>query len=246
MKWTKEKTEKLINEITKGILYRDIAENLGLTEKAIQVKAQRLGVKSIQNKIKKDNSLENLICNICGNNFKGKIKDSRVYCSSKCSSVNAHNKLNRVNTNDKIRMTHYINNKSSSINRNFKKCSKCSNEFYNSKPKIICEECRYQYYSIYRPSCEFDFELEQYKNKIENYSLIEEYGLYSPSNKGNNLNGVSRDHMVSVKWGFENKISPEIIKHPANCRLLLHKDNNIKKTNNSISYEELLRRIENF
>ena len=52
--------------------------------------------------------------------------------------------------------------------------------------------------------------------------------------------------MLSVKCGFDNNISPEILKHPANCKLMLHRDNNKKKTNNSITYEELLNRIKNW
>ena len=42
------------------------------------------------------------------------------------------------------------------------------------------------------------------------------------------------------------EISKEILKHPANCKLMLHSDNNKKKTNNSITYEELLNRIKNW
>ena len=43
--------------------------------------------------------------------------------------------------------------------------------------------------------------------------------------------------------GFKQKISPEIISHPANCQILLHIDNNKKKSRSSITYVELLERI---
>ncbi len=52
--------------------------------------------------------------------------------------------------------------------------------------------------------------------------------------------------MYSVKDGFINGISPEIIKHPANCKLMKHIDNNKKKTNSSITLEELMERIKNW
>ena len=89
----------------------------------------------------------------------------------------------------------------------------------------------------------FDFNLADYPEEF-NFSLIEEYGWYSASNRGNNLNGVSRDHMVSVKFGYENNIDPNIISHPANCRLMRHNDNVSKNEDCSISLEELKVRIE--
>ena len=72
---------------------------------------------------------------------------------------------------------------------------------------------------------------------------MEKYGWYSPSNKNNNLLGVSKDHLYSVKDGFLNVIDPSIIKHPANCKLMLHKDNNSKGYKSIITLDELLDRI---
>jgi len=91
----------------------------------------------------------------------------------------------------------------------------------------------------------FDFNVYEYPNKFD-LDLIKKYGWYSASNRGNNLNGVSRDHMFSVKDGFKLKISPDIMKHPANCKLMIHKDNNLKKTNSTITIDELLERIKNW
>ena len=76
--------------------------------------------------------------------------------------------------------------------------------------------------------------------------LVEKYGWYSPSNKGNNLNGVSKDHMYSVREGFINNIDCEIIKHPANCKLMIHNENNLKNSTCSITLDELLNRIKNW
>jgi hypothetical protein len=98
--------------------------------------------------------------------------------------------------------------------------------------KIICNDCKLTYYEDFKD--EFDL------------SLVEQYGWYSPTNKRNNLKGVSKDHMYSVMDGFRNKINPKIISHPANCNLLLFSDNSIKKDNSSITMEELLKRIENW
>jgi hypothetical protein len=91
----------------------------------------------------------------------------------------------------------------------------------------------------------FNFDINQYNNKFD-LDLIKEYGRYSPKNKGNNLNGVSKDHMYSVRDGFINNVDPEIIRHPANCKLLLHSENNKKNYNSSITIEELKERIKNW
>ena len=64
--------------------------------------------------------------------------------------------------------------------------------------------------------------------------------------KNNNLDGVSRDHMFSVREGFEKGIDPKIISHPANCRLMIHNENISKNKKSFITIEELLDRIEKF
>jgi len=55
--------------------------------------------------------------------------------------------------------------------------------------------------------------------------------------------GVSRDHVISVAYGFENNIDPLIIKHPANCQLLRHSDNSSKHIKCDMVIENLLEKI---
>jgi len=116
----------------------------------------------------------------------------------------------------------------------------CSKECYNNHFRLLRSE--WEQYSV---DCKFKFNVYQYPDQF-NIQLIEQYGWYSASNRGNNLNGVSRDHMFSVKEGFRKGIPSEIISHPANCRLLLHTENNTKKTKCSITINDLYNRIENF
>jgi hypothetical protein len=97
----------------------------------------------------------------------------------------------------------------------------------------------------YRKACKFNFSLNSYPDRF-NFSLIGQYGWYSPSNKKNNMGGVSRDHMLSVRDGFQQGIPPEIISHPANCQLLRHCDNISKNKKSVITYEQLLERIKSW
>jgi hypothetical protein len=94
----------------------------------------------------------------------------------------------------------------------------------------------------YRADCAFKFNLKDYPNEFD-FALIENFGWYSAKNRGNNLAGVSRDHMVSVKYGFDNNVDPAIIAHPANCRLMQHSSNSSKCGTCSITLDELLHRI---
>lgn len=91
--------------------------------------------------------------------------------------------------------------------------------------------------------CRFTFGLSLYPNDFD-LDLIKKHGWYKAKNRGNNLTGVSRDHLYSVNDGFINKVDPEIMKHPANCQLLPHKENQRKNRISSITYEELLNRID--
>ena len=94
----------------------------------------------------------------------------------------------------------------------------------------------------------FRFNVYHYPGEF-NLSLLEKYGWYScPGQKRKNLpknvNGVSRDHIISVSYGFKHNIDPLIISHPANCRLLVHKDNKKKSGHCDLTLEDLLLKIE--
>lgn len=78
------------------------------------------------------------------------------------------------------------------------------------------------------------------------FSLVEKYGWYSPSNKKNNLDGVSRDHIFSVKEGFELEIDSKLISHPANCQLMIHNQNVSKHKKSNITIDELIEKINIF
>ena len=66
------------------------------------------------------------------------------------------------------------------------------------------------------------------------------------ANRGNNLNGTSRDHIFSIKEGFIQGINPEIISHPANCELVRQIENSLKNSKCGITLEALLERINEF
>lgn len=130
-------------------------------------------------------------------------------------------------------------------------CPNCGIVF-NKKTKFCKNSCRREFdrknmdgYQKYRSDCNFKFNLSDYKDEFD-FSLIEKYGWYSPTNKNDNIGGVSRDHMLSVREGFEMGIDPYLISHPANCRLMVHSENISKNKKSIISIDELIERINKF
>lgn len=171
-----------------------------------------------------------------------------TYCSHSCATSisNQKRKINKSKTKVRIQKI-----------RNFYKenlkeipCKYCNKKISIKQRKLYCsDDCKTKHrrknmsgFQSYKQDCLFKFSLNNFPNEFD-FELIKKHGWYSPANKKNNLNGVSRDHMFSVKEGFLNKINPELISHPANCKLVLQKENSSKHKNSSISIDDLKKRI---
>jgi len=135
----------------------------------------------------------------------------------------------------------YCKNNFFTKKKNQKFCSKkCVIQNRKTKAQLNCDD-----FKIYRNACRFKFSLSKYPEKYD-FSLVEKYGWYKAKNKGNNLNGVSRDHIISCRYGFDNCIPSWIISHPANCRLMRHNDNVSKGVKCDLTLTELLNKIDNW
>ena len=95
---------------------------------------------------------------------------------------------------------------------------------------------------LYYLNCAFRFGLDDFK-RVEGFDLIQKYGMYSVPD---NLDGVARDHMVSRYYGWTHNIPPEVIRHPANCRIINQRENSSKGEDCCITIEELYERIKNW
>jgi hypothetical protein len=204
-----------------------------------------------------------MFCENCNINHNGAYGSGR-FCSIKCArGFSTKNKRSEINKKVSSKMsgrtlsTAHIKNIELGNNFNRKEkvirsCLMCGSSLTclaKSNRKFCTSKCWVTYtekhkdpFLLYRQQCNFEFNITEYQHKFD-WFLVEQHGWYSPSNKGNNLNGISRDHMLSVKDGYIQGIDPAIIKHPANCKIMQHKDNQKKKSNSSISLDELLERI---
>ncbi len=230
--------DRVFELVELGYSRKDIASHLNISKSTVG----RLMKKLELNSKYRENKNEIINCRKCGIEFKSNVSADRKFCSKNCSA-SFNNKIREFTDETKNKISITLKNKKIK-NKKIRYCKVC-NIVELDKRKIICGDCKMEYYKYYRPLAEFKFDISQFKDKFD-LGIIEKYGWYSPSNKGNNLNGVSKDHMYSVKDGFINKIDPSIISHPANCQLLLQNLNSKKKTKSSITLNELLERIENW
>lgn len=196
-------------------------------------------------------------CLYCGKSLNIENQEvDRKFCNSSCacSYRNKNYKKTEKEINKiKNSVYNYIERTTGKKPKQEKHCPICGKTFY-TKNKTCSVKCgvllRDKNKNIdkdsleyYRGLCKFDFQLSKYPEEFD-FNLIEEYGFYKPKNRGNNLKGVSRDHIVSVKYGWINNIDPKIIKHPANCRLILQEENSSKGSQSSMTIEELVSKIE--
>lgn len=97
----------------------------------------------------------------------------------------------------------------------------------------------------YKEDARFQFNVYNYPEAF-NLEKAKKYGWYKAKNRGDNPNGITRDHLISVQYGFENDIPPELIAHPANCWLMRQLANVSKNKKCEITLYELLKRIESW
>ena len=80
---------------------------------------------------------------------------------------------------------------------------------------------------------------------ITEMALFEELGIF---NSVNNPAGVVRDHRYGRWVGFNEKVFPELLRHPANCAIISRSNNCRKfhKGDESISLKDLFTQIKNY
>jgi len=257
MRWTDSGDAKLADLVKQGKSRNEIALLLGVTKLSVNNRTCKLKIKTEYYAQRE--------CPTCKEPFKVSIrrKHPRKFCSASCATT--HSNIGRVHsdqTKEKIRSkligrtvpdsrkgpnsSLWIDGRSALRKTKCvdgkRLCKSCGEWKKLEGKRLLCSVCRITYYKFYRPSCEFDFDISKFPDAFD-MTLVTQLGWYSPTNKGNNLGGVSRDHLYSVREGFSKSIDPEIIRHPANCQLMKHSDNNSKNTVSAITLDQLLDRI---
>lgn len=108
---------------------------------------------------------------------------------------------------------------------------------FHTKNGTLITNAKNRYYQ----DCKFKFQLRG-AMFVPGYENLDTLGLYHPTK---NPNGLCRDHMISIAFGWANNIDPKIISHPANCQLISNQENIAKGSTSCIALNQLLERIEN-
>ena len=169
-------------------------------------------------------------------------KRKNKYCSISCASTVTNSVSRKRGPNPKEKLPY------SKIK--FILCSHTNQYYSNKNPNGTTRRCspyiktlKEKYYAAAR----FKFNVYHYPEEFD-MTLIDTNGWYTCpglKRKGQpkNVLGVSRDHIISVSYGFTNNIDPSIISHPANCRIILHSENKKKSTKCDLTIDQLLERI---
>ena len=202
-------------------------------------------------------------CPKCNTTFNSYSKwGNKKFCSRKCANSREFTEDRKTKLLSTISKKDTIKNQFGSHERKLK------HDVVGPYTKVYLCTCKYsgkQWYSAtvkqihpelartkkeYTYSCQFRFGISSYPDWFTDASkLIQTYGWYSTpgSKKGiRNTNGISRDHLYSITDGWINSVPPEIIRHPANCSLIPHLENQAKYRKSKITLNELYERIRKF
>lgn len=130
----------------------------------------------------------------------------------------------------------------------FCKCKHSGKIFASRSIRKYSPEYQHLYSRDEKAAFKFTFNIFNYPDLFD-LALLSKHGWYSVGGKSKqpiNKNGISRDHKVSITEAISNGYDPYYIKHPLNCQLMLHSENNSKKTKSSITYEMLVEMVNAF
>ena len=170
-----------------------------------------------------------------------------VFCNRSCSA--SFSNLNRTYTKKKIKQLRPTKQQLYNllVDGPYSKLIRCECKHCNiiklyRQAQRYCNNCKHLYSHDGRAKFWFTFNVFHYPGLFD-LSLITTYGF---RNNITNPNGITRDHKVSVNDAIRNNYDPYYIKHPMNCQLMFFDENNKKKTNSSITYDELVRLVDDY
>lgn len=174
------------------------------------------------------------------------------FCSRSCAATYNNKKLvglrrygpqkkNNLTTYERIKLKNNIVGPYSTVYRC--KCNVCDKVTVSRYQRKFCKDHSESYSHNGRAKYWFTFRLMDYPDLFD-FELLKKHGMRSRGK--NNIGGVVRDHKVSVADAIANGYDPHYIKHPLNCELLLNRDNAKKHKLSSMTYEELVKQVDEY
>jgi hypothetical protein len=130
----------------------------------------------------------------------------------------------------------------------FKPCKFCSKTFTTADRSQVCKKCQHLKWNNNKDQYSFRFNIFDYPDLFDLNQLKSVGWVAFGGKRGGNKNtqGLSRDHRVSVNEAKKFNYDPYYISHPMNCELMPHTTNNKKKTKSSITYNELVKLVDEY
>lgn len=193
-------------------------------------------------------------CLTCSNTISYDCRHNK-FCSHSCAAV--HSNKQRTETGysmslasrDQIRakLSVYVGPYSKLSTKN---CKFCKNQFITpvANRTQVCNNCQHLKWNNNKDQFSFRFNVFDYPDLFDLEQLKTTGWVAFGGKRGGvkNINGLSRDHRVSVNEAKKFNYDPYYISHPLNCELMPHHQNNQKKTKSSITYLELVKLINDY
>jgi hypothetical protein len=159
-------------------------------------------------------------------------KDAKLCCADK----HRRSRIKRINVNPSGPFSKIC----------YCSCKNCKGLFIARTQLQFCNPCR-KFHSNKRSQYRFCFNVYDYPDLFD-IELLKRVGFYAPGGKTGrwNLDGLSRDHKVSISDAIKYNYDPYYISHPCNCELMPHRLNGVKKSKSSIKYEDLISMVNQY
>jgi endogenous inhibitor of DNA gyrase (YacG/DUF329 family) len=177
------------------------------------------------------------------------------FCSHSCSAIDTNRKRiesgytlsqeSRNSIRDKLSIFAGPYSKLST-----KTCKFCNTQFITpaTNRTQVCNNCRHLKWNNNKDQYSFRFNVFDYPDlfDLDNLNLVGWVAFGGKRGGKKNIDGLSRDHRISVNEAKKFNYDPYYISHPLNCELMPHQQNNKKKTKSSITYEELVKLVDEY
>lgn len=98
-------------------------------------------------------------------------------------------------------------------------------------------------FTLYKRECYWVRPMWNLIDDVNQQQLLSELNVFHPTK---NSKGCVRDHLFTKLDGFIHSVPPEILRHPANCRIITHSKNASKGSKSDISLDMLFNLIYNY
>jgi hypothetical protein len=199
--------------------------------------------KHCQNPIPYDKKVNNFCNSSCSGSYNTSNRDKSVIEKTKATWRNKNKSLVELRKAGKVKQPKNQIEPNAPYSKLFRcTCQHCGYKALYRTQQKYCNNCSHLYSHDGRAKFWFTFNVFHYPDLFD-LSLITTHGFRD--NK-TNPNGITRDHKISVNDAIRNGSDPYYIKHPMNCELMFFNENNKKKTNSSITYQELIKLVDDY